>query len=289
MISYTHSFRKMNGIGNDFAVFDMRKTSLKIDGHTVRRIADRNRGVGCDQVILIEASKKSDAFMRILNADGSEVAACGNATRCVAALLADEKGQAEVAVETDAGLLHCTVQASGAVTVDMGAPRLSWDQIPLSRPFPDTATLDISFDGGPAGRLSDPGAVNIGNPHCVFIVEDTDAFDLGEIGPRLEQDSLFPERANISLAQITGADRIKLRVWERGAGLTRACGTAACAAAIATARKGLTGRQVAVTLPGGELTIEWRKSDDNVLMTGPWTLDYEDVFDFSEPALVDQT
>ncbi len=285
MVSNTHSFRKMNGLGNDFAVFDVRTSGLRIDAAAARRIADRTQGVGCDQIILIEPSDKADAYMRILNADGGEVAACGNATRCVAALLAEETGHADTAVETDAGVLACTLRPGGDVTVDMGPPRFGWDEIPLSRPAGDMTALDVSFDGGDAPRLSSPGVVNIGNPHCVFIVDDLDAYDLSEVGPRIEHDALFPERANVSLAQILAPDAVRLRVWERGAGLTRACGTAACAAAVVTARKGLTGRHVTIALPGGNLEIEWREPDGRILMTGPWSMDYEDVFDFGEHAL----
>jgi diaminopimelate epimerase len=275
----------MNGLGNDFAVFDARGSAFQMDAAAARRIADRGSGVGCDQVIVIEPSGKADAFMRIVNADGSESAACGNATRCVTALLARENGRAEVAIETAAGLLSAFMRADGMVTVDMGPARLGWSEIPLARPFPDTAALDAAFPAGAAGILSKPGAVSVGNPHCVFAVDDLDAYDLAEIGPRIERDPLFPERVNVSLAQVLAPDAIRLRVWERGAGLTKACGTAACAAAVAMARKGLTGRQVKVELPGGALSIEWRASDGHILMTGPWTLDYEGVFDFSEPAL----
>lgn len=275
----------MNGLGNDFAVLDARQSGLRLAPSDARRIADRSRGVGCDQVIVIEPSERADAFMRIINADGSEVDACGNATRCVAALLAEERASAEVLIETGAGLLHCAMQAGGAVTVDMGPPRLGWADIPLARAFADTAALDVSFDGGAAGPLNAPGAVNVGNPHCVFIVTDLQHYDLASIGPRIEHDALFPERVNVSLAQVLGENAIRLAVWERGAGLTRACGTAACAAAVVTARKRLTGRTVSVALPGGNLEIEWRETDDHILMTGPWQLDYEGVFEFDRPAL----
>jgi diaminopimelate epimerase len=285
MIENTHNFLKMNGIGNDFAVFDMRGSGARIDADAARRVADRKQGVGCDQVILIEPSDRADVFMRILNADGSEVGACGNATRCVAALISKETGRPDVVIETAAGLLRSTTHADGMVTVDMGPARLDWTEVPLARAFADTTTLDLSFDDGRGGVLSNPGAVNVGNPHCVFIVEDTDAYDLAAIGPRIEHDAIFPERANISLAQITGPDIVRLRVWERGAGLTKACGTAACAAAVVMARKGLTGRRVTIGLPGGNLEIEWREKDGHILMTGPWTLDYQDVFDFGKTAL----
>lgn len=280
----THTFRKMNGLGNAFAVFDGRVSSLRLDAATARRIADPVAGIGCDQIILIEPSQQADAFMRIINADGSEVGACGNATRCVAAILAEEKGRPETAIETAAGILPSVVRDNGIVSVDMGPARLDWDEIPLSRPFPDTIALDVTFDAGEHEPLREPGVVNVGNPHCVFMVEDVGAYDLAMIGPRIEHDPLFPERVNVSLAEIVEPDLVKLRVWERGAGLTQACGTAACAAAVVTARKGLTGRHVTVALPGGRLEIEWRAHDGHIVMSGPWTLDYEDVFDFSERA-----
>ena len=280
-----HAFRKMNGLGNDFAVLDARQSGFRIDAEYARRIADRVSGVGCDQVIVIELSREADAFMRIYNPDGSEVTACGNATRCVAALLAVELGCSDVSIETGAGVLRAAVGGDGAVTVDMGPPRLGWSDIPLARAFDDTATLDVSFDGGEAGELARPGAVNMGNPHCVFIVADLERYDLAAIGPRIEHDPLFPERVNVSLVQVLAPDAIRLAVWERGAGLTRACGTAACAAAVTTARKGLTGRKVSVTLPGGNLAIEWRAEDDHILMTGPWQLDYEGVFEVDRAAL----
>jgi diaminopimelate epimerase len=280
-----HAFRKMNGLGNDFAVLDARLSGLRVDAVYAQRIADRSSGVGCDQVIVIEPSQRADAFMRILNPDGSEVDACGNGTRCVAALLAVEHGRNDVSIETGAGILRGTVRADGAVTIDMGPPRLGWQDIPLARAFDDTATLDMSFDGGEAGPLGAPGAVNMGNPHCVFVVAELERYDLATIGPRIEHDPMFPERANVSLVQVLGDSAIRLAVWERGAGLTRACGTAACAAAVTTARKGLTGRKVSVGLPGGNLEIEWRTEDDHILMTGPWQLDYEGVFEFDRPAL----
>jgi diaminopimelate epimerase len=275
----------MNGLGNDFAVFDARLSGLRVNAACAMRIADRSSGVGCDQVIIIEPSQRADVFMRILNPDGSEVDACGNATRCVAALLAAEKGRDDVTIETGAGILRGSVQGDGGVAVDMGPPRLGWAEIPLARAFDDTATLDVRFDGGAGAMLDAPGVVNVGNPHCVFIVADLDRYDLAAIGPRIEHDPLFPERVNVSLAQVLGRDAVRLAVWERGAGLTLACGSAACAAAVATARKGLTARKVSVGLPGGNLQIEWRETDDHILMTGPWQLDYEGVFEFDQPAL----
>ena len=277
-----HTFSKMNGLGNDFAVFDMRDSGPALSNMQARRIGDRKTGIGCDQIIEIRPSANADAFMRILNADGSEVDACGNATRCVAALLSQETSRRHVVIETRAGLLACITNPDDTVTVDMGAPRLDWDEIPLSRPFADTASLEVSFDDGRGGLLRDPGAVNVGNPHVVFFVEDADAFELGEIGPRIEHDSLFPEAVNVSLAQILSRGALRLRVWERGAGATKACGTAACATAVAAIRKGLTLRKITVSLPGGDLDIEWRGEDGHILMTGPWALDYEGVYELAD-------
>jgi diaminopimelate epimerase len=267
------SFCKMNGLGNDFVVLDLREQPVALRADQVAAIADRERGVGCDQVIALEPSTQADVFMRIWNADGGEVGACGNAARCVAALLAEESGSPEVSIATEGGMLAATANGDGSVTVDMGAPRLDWDEIPLAAFVADTK--EIAFGPRDDPELSRPGVVNMGNPHCIFFVEDVDAHDLARLGPVLEHDPLFPERANISLAQVAGAARLRLRTWERGAGLTRACGTAACAALVAAVRRGLAKRKATVTLPGGDLVVEWREGDGHVLMTGPWELDYE--------------
>lgn len=286
MMISNHTFSKMNGLGNDFAVFDMRGSGLALSHRQAMRIGDRKSGIGCDQIIEIRPSANADAFMRILNADGSEVEACGNATRCVAALLSQEISRERVVIETGAGLLTCVTNPDNMVTVDMGAPRLEWNEIPLSRPFEDTVSLEVTFDGGRGGPLKNPGAVNVGNPHIVFFVENADAFELGEIGPRIEHDPLFPEAVNVSLAQILSRGVIRLRVWERGAGATKACGTAACAAAVAAFRKGLSLRKVTVCLPGGDLDIEWRSEDGHILMTGPWALEYEGVYELTDAETV---
>jgi diaminopimelate epimerase len=267
------SFRKMNGLGNDFVVLDARARPLALKAAQIAAIADRNRGIGCDQVIALEPSDYADVFMRIWNADGGEVGACGNAARCVAALLVAERGSPHVSIETESGLLAATVNKDGSVTIDMGTPRFDWNEIPLSQKFDDTRAIELP-------RCGDLGVgaasmVNVGNPHCIFFVENIEAHDLARFGPMLEHHPLFPERANISLAHVTGPDSLRLRTWERGAGLTKACGTAACAAAIAAARRGLTGRKVTVTLPGGDLVIDWRENDDHILMTGPFALDYQ--------------
>lgn len=279
------TLRKMNGLGNDFAILDLRGRARQFSPDAVRGICDRAHGVGCDQMIALEASPTgADTFMRIWNSDGGEVAACGNAMRCVATVLAKEQGRSNVSIETAAGVLGATVNTDGTVTVDMGEPRFGWEEIPLAEPFHDTRGIELQIGPIDDPVLHTPSVVNIGNPHCIFWVDDVDAHDLAKIGPLLESHPLFPERANISLAQVTASDAIMLKVWERGAGLTRACGTAACAVAVAAHRKRLTGRNVTVTLPGGPLRIEWREGDNHVLMTGPSELEYEGVLD---PALLE--
>ncbi len=267
-------FRKMNGLGNDFAVFDGRVTRIEIDAAAARRIADRQTGIGCDQIIIMEPSARADVFMRILNADGSEVSACGNATRCVGAIISKELECSDVSVETAAGVLPAWMRDDGMVTVDMGEPRFGWAEIPLSREM-DTKALNFAFAGDGLPNLDFASAVNVGNPHCIFWVDDAASYNLAAIGARVETDSLFPERVNVSLAQITSGGSMILRVWERGAGMTKACGTAACAAGIAAARNGLTGREVTVSLPGGDLLIHWRECDNHIHMIGPWMLEYE--------------
>jgi len=270
-----YSFRKMNGLGNDFVVLDSRARALALAPEIVRVIADRKEGIGCDQLIALEPSDKADVFMRIWNADGGEVEACGNAARCVAAVIATEQGRSQVSIETEDQVLGAALGGDGNVTIDMGVPRLAWDEIPLAEPFHDTSRIELQAGPIDAPVLHSPGAVNVGNPHALFFVEDTEAIDLAGIGPMLECHPLFPERANISLVQVMSPDHLKVRTWERGAGLTRACGTAACASAVAAVRRDLAGRKVTVSLPGGDLLIEWREADGHVLMTGPYELDFE--------------
>jgi diaminopimelate epimerase len=272
--------RKMNGLGNDFAVLDARPNALALSIVQARAIADRENGVGCDQVIAIEPSPAgADAFMRIWNHDGGEVEACGNAMRCVATILAEELGRPQVSIQTPADMLSAVVNSDGTVTVDMGVPKLRWDQIPLSEEFHDTRIIELQVGPIDDPVLHTPSVVNVGNPHCIFWVDDLDAHDLSRIGPVLEHHPLFPQRANISLAKVTSSDAITVKVWERGVGLTRACGTAACAVAVAAVRKKLTDRKVTITLPGGPLHLEWRESDDHILMTGPSELEYEGTLD----------
>ncbi len=257
------AFIKMHGLGNDFVIVDARHEPVAIDEDAARRIADRRRGIGCDQLIVLEAPahKDAQAFMRIRNADGGEVAACGNATRCVGALLMDESGGDEAVIETASGILVASGSAAG-VTVDMGAPRTDWREIPLSAEV-DTLALPLTPDG-----LTAPAACSMGNPHATFFVDDITDVNIPVLGPRLEHDPLFPERANIGFAQVSGRDRIRLRVWERGAGLTQACATGSCAAVVNGIRLKLLDRRVTCVLDGGELTVEWRK-DNHVQMTGP--------------------
>ena len=257
-------FIKMHGLGNDFVVVDARREPFELDEAAARAIADRRAGVGCDQFIVMEPPRDPEAevFMRIRNADGGEVEACGNATRCIARLMMEERGPGPVPIETEAGLLLAADAGPRGISVDMGEARLDWRDIPLAREM-DTLHLDLA-----RGPLRDPVGVNIGNPHAVFFVEDAEAVDLATLGPDLEHDPLFPERANIGVAQMLGPAGLKVRVWERGVGITRACGTGACAAAVAAHRRGLTGREVEVRLDGGVLALEWR-ADGHVVMTGP--------------------
>lgn len=274
----TVPFLKMNGLGNDFVVVDARESGRHFSADAVRRISDRATGIGADQFIVLERPKANgaDVFMRIYNADGGEIDACGNASRCIAALVAEEAGRNAVTLETNAGLLAAEVRG-GVVTVDMGKPRFAWDQIPLAEAFADTTGIELQIGPIDAPILHTPSVVNVGNPHAIFWVDDVERYDLGRFGPLLENHPIFPERANISLARVISPSRIKVRVWERGAGLTRACGTAACAVAVAAARKKLSGRKVTIELPGGPLDLEWRESDDHILMTGTWSLDGEGV------------
>lgn len=265
----------MNGLGNDFVVVDGRARKISISAETARKIGDRHRGVGFDQLLFIEPAKSAgDAIMRIWNPDGSVAQACGNGSRCVADLLLGESGKSVISLSTAGGLIACSRSEDGRVTVDMGEPKLDWTEIPLAERM-DTRTLDIKVGPIDAPVLFGPSAVSMGNPHCIFFVENAEAHDLKKIGPMIEHHPLFPERANISLAQVKGRGHIRLRVWERGVGMTQACGTAACAAVVAASRKRLTERNARVELDGGSLDISWRAGDGHVLMTGPVELNYE--------------
>ncbi len=268
------SFIKMHGLGNDFVIIDLRQQKLALDPALIRRITDRRRGVGGDMLITMEAPRNPRAriFMGIYNADGSEVDACGNATRCVARLVMEETDKPHGTIETNAGLLQCWAASGGLITVDMGAPKFDWQDIPLEERM-DTRGIDIKI--GPIDHpvLAFPSAVNVGNPHCIFFMPDVTALDPARIGPLVENHLLFPQRTNVGFAQIRARNDIRLRVWERGVGVTQACGTAACAAVAAAARKGknLADRKVQVELDGGVLEIDWREADDHIYMTGPAT------------------
>lgn len=276
-----HAFVKMNGLGNEILVVDLRGGAPAPTGTEAKAIHDS--GLTFDQLMTIEPGHDADVATRIFNNDGSEVSACGNGTRCIAWLVMQETGKTRLTVKTRAGVLTAVAgSAPKTITVDMGAPLFGWQDIPLAEEFRDTRAIELQIGPIDAPVLHSPSAVNVGNPHAIFWVDDVDAHDLGRFGPLLENHPIFPERANISLAHVTAPDEITLKVWERGAGLTLACGTAACAAAVAAARTKRTGRSVNVTLPGGALHILWREGDDHILMTGPVETEFEGHFD---PAL----
>jgi diaminopimelate epimerase len=258
------AFIKMHGLGNDFVIVDARAQPLALSEAEVRAIADRRTGVGCDQLIVIEPARNgaADAAMRIRNADGGEAEACGNGARCVAHLLMRERGGTRVILDTAAGAIAAENVGGDRVAVDMGPAKLDWRDIPLARAM-DTLHLDLTL-----GPLHDAVAVNVGNPHAVFFVPDAESIDLATLGPRLECHDLFPERCNVEAATVLSRTRLRMRVWERGAGITRACGTGACAALVAAARRGLTESKAEVVLDGGTLDIEWLP-DGHVRMAGP--------------------
>jgi diaminopimelate epimerase len=257
-------FLKMHGLGNDFVILDTRARAFTLPPAAAAAIADRRQGIGCDQVILLSPAEGADIFMRIRNPDGSEAGACGNATRCVAALMAAETGRAHVTIRTIAGDLPAEQMSDGRFCVDMGAPRLDWQDLPLAAPH-DTLHLPLLAPG-----VADPAACSMGNPHATFFVPNVAALDIPAIGPGLEHDPIFPERANIGFVECQN-DGLRLRMWERGAGETRACGSGACAALVNAHRRGLIGRAAPVWLDGGRLDIAWRETDGHVLMTGPVT------------------
>ncbi|MBC7492338.1 MAG: diaminopimelate epimerase [Novosphingobium sp.] len=268
-------FRKMHGLGNDFVVIDRRDAALaawpEMTGSRAAALADRRTGIGCDQVIVLEPSTVANVRMRIFNPDGGEVESCGNATRAVGMLVAGQTGATETTIETGGGLLVARADEAG-IAVDMGAPRFDWDTIPLAYAM-DTLHMPVGWDD-----LADPAAVNVGNPHVVFMAADVDAVDLAGLGPLIETDPLFPSRINVNVLSLAGPDHIRLRVWERGAGLTRACGTGACASAVVAIRRKLVASPVRVSLPGGDLMIAWVPGG-SISMTGPATLAFEGTFD----------
>lgn len=281
-------FLKMNGLGNQITVLDLRGTKLVVDAEEARAIAAEPRA-RFDQLMVLHDPQVAgtDAFVRIYNVDGTEAGACGNGTRCVAwAMMADpqmgDQAKNRLTLQTKAGLLPVRRESEAVFTVDMGTPRLAWDEIPLAEPFEDTSRFELQIGPIDDPILHTPCAVNMGNPHAVFFVEDPYAYNLEQIGPLLENHPIFPDRANIELAAVKAPDHIVLRVWERGAGITQACGSGACAALVAGVRRELTARKAVVSLPGGDLTIEWRESDGHVLMTGAAEFEWEGTLD---PAL----
>lgn len=259
------TFVKMHGLGNDFAIFDGRKGQpIFWPAEKIRALGDRNTGVGFDQMVIIDPPKSPEAevFMRIFNADGGEVGACGNATRCVGHLLMQETGKDMAVMQTVAGLLKAARAPKNAVTVDMGPARLKWQEIPLNNEE-DTLSMNLTI-----GVLKNPVAVNVGNPHAVFFLQTLDDLPLEKLGPLVETHHMFPERTNVEAVEVLNRQRIRMQVWERGVGITRACGTGACAAVVAAVRRNLTDREVTVELAGGLLDINWREGDGHVLMTG---------------------
>jgi diaminopimelate epimerase len=263
-------FAKMHGLGNDFVVIDTREQDVpEMTGALAAALADRKTGIGCDQLILIGPSDAADLSMRIFNADGGEVEACGNAARAVGLLHG-----APATIETQGGVISTSL-GDGGIAVDMGAPRFGWEEIPLAYAM-DTLTMPVGWE-----ELAEPAAVNVGNPHVIFFVEDCEAVDLARLGPLIEHDPLFPDRVNVNVATVTARDAIRLRVWERGVGETRACGTGACATSVAAMRRGLVECIVTVALPGGELTIAWA-TDEKIIMTGEAAESFRGSFD---PAL----
>ncbi len=274
------SFVKMNGIGNEIVVVDLRAGAPVIAPEEAQAAA-APAGAPYDQLMALYPPRidGTDAYVRIYNNDGSEAGACGNGMRCVASIVAEQTGKDALTFETAAGLINCWKGEDGLFTVDMGPPRFAWNEIPLAEEFRDTRAIELQI--GPIDKpvLHSPSVVNMGNPHAIFWVDDVNAYELARFGPLLEHHPIFPERANITLAHVVDREHIVIRTWERGAGLTKACGSAACAAAVAAARLRRTERKVKVSLVGGDLTIDWRTSDDHVLMTGPVEFEFNGRFD----------
>lgn len=262
------AFRKMHGAGNDFVIIDQRPPRLALDANLVRLIGNRQLGVGFDQLAEILPDETETARLRFWNTDGSRSAACGNASRCIADLLMAETGQSRITLVVDNGVLSARRREDGLVEVDMGMPFLDWQEIPLAR---EVETLSLPLEGAPA-------ACSMGNPHCTFFVEDVSAVDLGKLGPEIEHDPLFPERTNVQFVQILDANHARIRVWERGAGVTLASGSSSCAVLVNAVRRGLLERRATIILDGGELSIEWRESDGHVLMAGPVAHVFDGVF-----------
>ena len=270
-------FRKMNGLGNDFVVLDARARPIAVTESSAKAISDRKTGIGCDQLIVLEKSADFDVRMRIWNAEGGEVQSCGNASRCIADLLFNETAKNTATISTKGGLLIASKAGDKMVTIDQGVPKFGWKDIPLSEPFADTRHIELQYGPIDHPLIHSPSVVNVGNPHCIFWVEDLDVVDLSRAGPMLENHPLFPERANISFAKVIARDHIILRVWERGAGLTKACGTAACATIAAGHRIKIIDDKCRITLPGGDLLMAVRENDGHIMMTGPVAYEFDGV------------
>ena len=270
-------FRKMNGLGNDFVVLDARARPIAVTESSAKAISDRKTGIGCDQLIVLEKSADFDVRMRIWNAEGGEVQSCGNASRCIADLLFNETAKNTATISTKGGLLMASKAGDKMVTIDQGVPKFGWKDIPLSEPFADTRHIELQYGPIDHPLIHSPSVVNVGNPHCIFWVEDLDVVDLSRAGPMLENHPLFPERANISFAKVIARDHIILRVWERGAGLTKACGTAACATMAAGRRIKIIDDKCRITLPGGDLLMAVRENDGHIMMTGPVAYEFDGV------------
>ena len=273
----TRPFLKMNGLGNDFVVVEARTAPFDPTPEEVRKICDRTDGIGCDQLVSLERSSKGDARVRFWNADGEEVGACGNASRCIADIVMAETGNSSATIDTKGGFLTARKAGPLMVTIDQGRPRFDWKDIPLSEAFADTRHIELQV--GPIDKplLHSPSVVNVGNPHCIFWVQNLDVVDFAKVGPMIEHHPLFPERTNVELAQVVARDHVVLKVWERGAGLTKACGTAACAVMAAGFRLKMIDAKCRVTLPGGDLFMAVNESNGHVLMTGPLAYEYEGV------------
>lgn len=271
------AFRKMNGLGNDFVVIDARERPISISEAQARAIADRKTGIGCDQIIVMEKSSLADVRMRIWNAEGGEVESCGNASRCIADIVMEERGATSATIDTKGGFLVGKRAGKLMVTIDQGKPRFDWDQIPLSEKFADTRHIELQVGPIDAPLMHSPSVVNVGNPHCIFWVKDLDVVNLGRVGPMLENHPLFPERTNVEMAKVVARDHVIVNVWERGAGLTQACGTAACAVMAAGYRIKIIDAHCRVTLPGGDLLMSVNEDNGHIIMTGPLAYEYEGI------------
>jgi diaminopimelate epimerase len=276
LFSIVMEFAKMNGLGNEICVLDARQDSMPLTPQIVEAIGDPKKGIGFDQLMVLETPRNplADVFCEIWNSDGTKVSACGNGTRCVAWYLMRETGLDQIVIETEAGLLGASRAGEFSISVDMGEPQLEWQQIPMSERM-DTIRIELQVGPLDDPIMHGPGCVSMGNPHVVFFVQDAELAPVKEVGPMIEHHPLFPEGVNVGFAEIVARDHIRLRVWERGAGLTKACGTGACAALVAAVRRRLTDRMARVQVDGGEMTIEWRASDNHVIMTGPVELEAE--------------